>query len=49
MAAACLNAGKYVYCESRSASPEQVALVLQAARRAKVFLVIDNGIFRARR
>jgi myo-inositol 2-dehydrogenase/D-chiro-inositol 1-dehydrogenase len=35
MAAACLEAGKYVYCEKPlGITPEQIALVLRAARRS---------------
>jgi predicted dehydrogenase len=44
MAAACLNAGKYVYREKPvGITPEQVAL-LQAARRAKGFLQIGQQL-----
>jgi predicted dehydrogenase len=45
MAAACLDAGKYVYCEKPvGITPEQVAMVLQAARRSKVFLQIGQQL-----
>ena len=38
IAAACLDAGKYVYCEKPlGITPEQVAFVLRASRRANVF------------
>jgi myo-inositol 2-dehydrogenase/D-chiro-inositol 1-dehydrogenase len=45
MAAACLDAGKYVYCEKPvGITPEQVDLVLRASRRAKVFLQIGQQL-----
>ncbi|MGH9675241.1 MAG: Gfo/Idh/MocA family protein, partial [Bryobacteraceae bacterium] len=45
MAAACLEAGKYVYCEKPlGITPEQVANVLRAARRSKVFLQIGQQL-----
>jgi myo-inositol 2-dehydrogenase/D-chiro-inositol 1-dehydrogenase len=45
IAAACLDAGKYVYCEKPlGITPEQVDLVLRAARRAKVFLQIGQQL-----
>ncbi|MBI3697553.1 MAG: Gfo/Idh/MocA family oxidoreductase, partial [Acidobacteria bacterium] len=45
MAAACLHAGKYVYCEKPlGITPEQVDLALQAARRSKVFLQIGQQL-----
>jgi predicted dehydrogenase len=45
MAAACLEAGKYVYCEKPlGITPEQVQSVLTAARRAKVFLQIGQQL-----
>jgi myo-inositol 2-dehydrogenase/D-chiro-inositol 1-dehydrogenase len=45
MAAACLDAGKYVYCEKPvGITPEQVATVLRAAGRAKVFLQIGQQL-----
>ncbi|MGH9661564.1 MAG: Gfo/Idh/MocA family protein, partial [Bryobacteraceae bacterium] len=45
MAAACLEAGKYVYCEKPvGITPEQVALVLQAARRSSAFLQIGQQL-----
>jgi predicted dehydrogenase len=45
MAAACLDAGKYVYCEKPlGITPEQVELVLRAARRARVFLQIGQQL-----
>jgi myo-inositol 2-dehydrogenase/D-chiro-inositol 1-dehydrogenase len=45
MAAACLEAGKYVYCEKPlGVTPEQVALALKAARRSKVFLQIGQQL-----
>jgi len=45
MAAACLDAGKYVYCEKPvGITPEQVATVLHAARRSKAFLQIGQQL-----
>jgi predicted dehydrogenase len=45
MAAACLSAGKYVYCEKPlGITPEQVDLALKAARRAKSFLQIGQQL-----
>jgi len=45
MAAACLDAGKYVYCEKPlGVTPEQVAHALRAARRSKVFLQIGQQL-----
>ncbi|MBI3280681.1 MAG: Gfo/Idh/MocA family oxidoreductase [Acidobacteria bacterium] len=45
MAAACLEAGKYVYCEKPlGITPEQVGRVLRAARRAKTFLQIGQQL-----
>jgi myo-inositol 2-dehydrogenase/D-chiro-inositol 1-dehydrogenase len=45
MAAACLEAGKYVYCEKPLATmPEGVDQVLRAARRAKGFLQIGQQL-----
>lgn len=45
MAAACLEAGKYVYCEKPlGITPEQVDRVLRAARRAKTFLQIGQQL-----
>jgi predicted dehydrogenase len=45
MAAACLDAGKYVYCEKPlGITSDQVDLVLRAARRAKVFLQIGQQL-----
>jgi predicted dehydrogenase len=45
MAAACLQAGKYVYCEKPlGISPEQVALVLRAARGSRTFLQIGQQL-----
>ena len=45
MAAACLEAGKYVYCEKPlGVTPEQVALALRAARRSKTFLQIGQQL-----
>jgi predicted dehydrogenase len=45
MAAACLDAGKYVYCEKPlGITPEQVDLALRAARRSKVFLQIGQQL-----
>lgn len=45
MAAACLEAGKYVYCEKPlGITPEQVALVLGAARRSSAFLQIGQQL-----
>lgn len=45
MSAACLEAGKYVYCEKPLAiTPEQVDLVLRAARRSKAFLQIGQQL-----
>ena len=45
MAAACLEAGKYVYCEKPlGIIPEQVNLVLQASRRSRAFLQIGQQL-----
>src|SRR5688572_6426882 len=45
MAAACLEAGKYVYCEKPlGITPEQVDKVLKTARRAKTFLQIGQQL-----
>jgi predicted dehydrogenase len=45
MAAACLEAGKYVYCEKPLAiTPEGVDRVLRAARRSKAFLQIGQQL-----
>ena len=45
MAAACLEAGKYVYCEKPlGITPEQVASVLKAAGRSKAFLQIGQQL-----
>ena len=45
MAAACLQSGKYVYCEKPlGISPDQVQSVLNAARRAKTFLQIGQQL-----
>ncbi len=45
MAAACLQAGKYVYCEKPlGITPEQVALVLRAARGSRAFLQIGQQL-----
>jgi predicted dehydrogenase len=45
MAAACLEAGKYVYCEKPvGITPEQVALVLKAAKGSKAFLQIGQQL-----
>jgi predicted dehydrogenase len=45
MAAACLDAGKYVYCEKPvGITPEQVDLVLRASRKSKVFLQIGQQL-----
>ena len=45
MAAACLEAGKFVYCEKPlGITPEQVDKVVQAARRAKTFLQIGQQL-----
>jgi predicted dehydrogenase len=45
MAAACLEVGKYVYCEKPlGITPEQVDKVVQAARRAKTFLQIGQQL-----
>jgi predicted dehydrogenase len=45
MAAACLDAGKFVYCEKPvGITPEQVAAVLGAARRSKAFLQIGQQL-----
>src|SRR5712671_4533849 len=43
IAVACLNAGKYVYCEKPlGITPEQVDRALKAAARSKVFLQIGQ-------
>jgi predicted dehydrogenase len=45
MAAACLEAGKYVYCEKPlGITPEQVQQALDAARRSKAFLQIGQQL-----
>jgi myo-inositol 2-dehydrogenase/D-chiro-inositol 1-dehydrogenase len=45
MAAACLEAGKYVYCEKPlGITPEQVDRVLKAAARSKTFLQIGQQL-----
>ena len=45
MAAACLDAGKYVYCEKPvGITPEQVDRVLKAAARSKTFLQIGQQL-----
>lgn len=45
MATACLEAGKYVYCEKPlGITPEQVDKVLKAARKAKGFLQIGQQL-----
>ncbi|HUS08462.1 MAG TPA: Gfo/Idh/MocA family oxidoreductase [Bryobacteraceae bacterium] len=45
MAAAALQAGKYVYCEKPlGITPEQVDLVLKAAQRSKAFLQIGQQL-----
>jgi myo-inositol 2-dehydrogenase/D-chiro-inositol 1-dehydrogenase len=45
MAAACLQAGKYVYCEKPlGITPEQVDLVLKAARKSTTFLQIGQQL-----
>jgi len=45
MAAAALDAGKYVYCEKPvGITPEQVDRVLRAARKAKTFLQIGQQL-----
>jgi myo-inositol 2-dehydrogenase / D-chiro-inositol 1-dehydrogenase len=45
MAAACLEAGKYVYCEKPlGITPEQVDKVLRTAKRAKTFLQIGQQL-----
>lgn len=45
MAAACLEAGKYVYCEKPlGITPEAVDRVLRAARRSKAFLQIGQQL-----
>src|SRR2546425_320863 len=45
MSAACLQAGKYVYCEKPpGVTPEQVDLVLRASRRSKAFLQIGQQL-----
>ncbi len=45
IASACLDAGKYVYCEKPvGITPEQVDMVLRASRRAKVFLQIGQQL-----
>jgi myo-inositol 2-dehydrogenase / D-chiro-inositol 1-dehydrogenase len=45
MAAACLEAGKYVYCEKPlGITPEQVDKVLKAAGRSKAFLQIGQQL-----
>jgi predicted dehydrogenase len=45
MAAACLEAGKYVYCEKPlGITPEQVDKVLRASRNAKTFLQIGQQL-----
>src|SRR5262245_5938029 len=45
MAVACLNAGKYVYCEKPlGITPEQVDAALKAAARSKAFLQIGQQL-----
>jgi predicted dehydrogenase len=45
MAAACLEAGKYVYCEKPlGITPEQVSRALNAAKRSKTFLQIGQQL-----
>ncbi len=45
MTAACLEAGKYVYCEKPlGVTPEQVAMALRAARRSKTFVQIGQQL-----
>jgi predicted dehydrogenase len=45
MAAACLDAGKYVYCEKPlGITPEQVDLALRAAKRSKAFVQIGQQL-----
>lgn len=45
MAAACLEAGKYVYCEKPlGVTPEQVESVLRASRKSKAFLQIGQQL-----
>jgi predicted dehydrogenase len=45
MSAACLEAGKYVYCEKPlGVTPEQVKLAVQAARRSKAYLQIGQQL-----
>ncbi len=45
MAAAALEAGKYIYCEKPvGITPEQVAAVLAASRKAKTFLQIGQQL-----
>jgi myo-inositol 2-dehydrogenase / D-chiro-inositol 1-dehydrogenase len=45
MAVACLEAGKFVYCEKPlGITPEQVDLVLKAARKSSVFLQIGQQL-----
>jgi predicted dehydrogenase len=45
MAAACLKAGKYVYCEKPlGITPEQVERVLRASRRSSAFLQIGQQL-----
>ncbi|HEY7616356.1 MAG TPA: Gfo/Idh/MocA family oxidoreductase, partial [Terriglobales bacterium] len=45
MSAACLLAGKYVYCEKPlGVTPEQVDLAVKAARRSKAFLQIGQQL-----
>jgi predicted dehydrogenase len=45
MSAACLEAGKYVYCEKPlGVTPEQVDMALKAARRSKAFLQIGQQL-----
>jgi myo-inositol 2-dehydrogenase / D-chiro-inositol 1-dehydrogenase len=45
MAAACLDAGKYVYCEKPlGITPEQVDTALRAARKSKAFLQIGQQL-----
>jgi myo-inositol 2-dehydrogenase / D-chiro-inositol 1-dehydrogenase len=45
MSAACLDAGKYVYCEKPlGITPEQVELALQAQKRANTFLQIGQQL-----